>query len=579
MADSQFMPIQTQTKNIPQERAGIDIHSLLVVICLAAIVVLLWLPFGFKTTGLMEEWLLTHDWEIGGKSERGQDVGLFVTTGTLVLRPLAAAAFILPHEATPDSFLGYNLYTMLTFFMRGLLLYAILCKLLPGNKLFAIAVGILFVIFPADDALFIFRGMNMHTAVWFYLLAVYLLLSFYEKPHILKVIVMWICLLIALFALELFYPIVAFTPLILLWKERRLSKRVVRISLVWWVVPVLAFLYIAFMFTRGETYQSWLLSRSGLNQSSVVGEIANSILLAYRRHFFDGWGIAIQQLNFTSWLFPFTLVATGIAALILGKSITKQDDTPPSPLRPYIEMFFIGIIVIFLGYIVYMITPYRQDTWRVYYVSGIGGAICIGCLVHFVARRFQHSGVIFAGIMSLLIGLSIGRALHQHEHYVGLSIQQQQLLRGIVSTLPKWDASATLVVVDETGRYRNNWSLGTSYLVEYALRYIYDDYTLQVVLCSFNLEQNSFGILPELHEQCEFTADEIRLYEAGELSESIGYANAIVVRFADQQATLLDSIPTQYLSEQGGENYNPEPFVDLTAAPPYHYHTVFSISD
>jgi hypothetical protein len=421
--------------------------------------------------------------------------------------------------------------------------------------------------------------MNMHTAVWFYLLAVYLLLSFYEKPHMLKLSVMWVCVLVSLFSLELFYPIVVFTPLILVWKERGVSPHLVRTSLAWWLVPILAFLYIAFMFTQGETYQSWLLARSGLNRPSVIGEIIDSILLAYRRHFYEGWAIAIQQFDFGSWLFPFVLVATGIGSFMLGVNAHKKALSKRLPTRRYFEMFFVGIIAIFLGYIVYMITPYRQDTWRVYYVSGIGGAICIACLVYFLSNRFRHSSVVFVATMTLLIGLSVSRAVNQHQYYVGLSIQQQQLLREIARVVPRWDTSATLVVVDETGRYQDNWSLGTSYLVEYALRYLYDDYTLQVVLCYFNPQQNAFGTLPELHERCDFTADEIRLYEGDELAEAHSYADAIVIRFADQQAALLDSILPYYLSEPGAATYNPSLLVDLTATPPYRYHTAFSISD
>ncbi|MEO8391625.1 MAG: hypothetical protein ABI700_01405 [Chloroflexota bacterium] len=549
---------------------------LAVIFGLLVFVVLLWLPFGFKTPGLMEEWMIIHDFENGGHSAQGQDVGLFVTTGDLVMRPMDTGWYIIAHVLAPDSFLGYNLLTMLTFFLRGLLLYAILRKLVPGNPLFAFGAALLFIIFPADDGLFTFRGINIHAAICLYLFAVYMLLSYYEKPHILKLVPIWLALIWSMFSYEVSYPLVAFTPFLLLWKERRLNAKQIRIAFLWWLAPLVTFTYAVVMFAHGGTYQAWVLERSGLNQGSVLGEIAQSLWMSYRRHFGEGWIPALKWETFAP-LIPDVLAicATTIAALAALFPSARQ--VTPTGKRRYVELFLIGLAIIFLGYVVYMITPYRQLTWRVYYFSGIGGAISVACLVYFVARFFSAWRVVFAVGMCALITLAGVHALDQAQYYAGLSIEQQQLLRGVANAVPKLKAPATLVVVDETGRYRDNWTLGTSYLVEDALGYLYDDYTMKAVLCYFDPQQGHFGVLPELHEQCDFAADGLHLSEDGKLVQTNPYSDIVAVRITDTGTTLLNTIPAAYLDGTDGAGYDPVRLVDTSAAPPYRSQTLISL--
>jgi hypothetical protein len=487
--------------------------------------------------------------------------------------------FILVHEAIPDSFLGFNLYTLITFFLKGVLLCGILRKLLPENPMFAVSVGMLFIIFPADDGLFTFRGMNIHTAVCLYLFAVYMLLSFYEKPHVLKLVAIWLSLLACVFMYELAHPLIAFTPLLLLWKERRLNRKIVRVAVAWWLGPLAAFLYAAYMFTHYDTYQSWVLARSGLNRPEVLREIVDSVWMAYRRHFVDGWTMAFGQIGLSAPLLLFALAAGALATATTAAQGYAMRGTTPAGNRRYVELILIGLVIIFLSYIVYMVTPYRGLTYRMCYFTGIGGAISIGSLAYVISRTVVRWRTVFLVIMGALLGLASVRAFNQHQYYVGLSVLQQQLLRGVARAVPKLAPSATLVIVDETSRYRNNWTLGAGFLVEDALRYVYDDYSLNTIFCTFDPAAGEFATLPEVQEQCQFASDEIRLYEAGNLVERVGYSSAVVVKFTDEGAVLLPSIPSDYSGHAGTQAYDPARLVDLSAAPPYRYDRLFSITD
>lgn len=537
-------------------------------------VLIFWLPFGFKTTGLMEEWTIIRDWEVGGISEEGQAISWFITAGHFAMRPLNAAAFILSHEISPDSFLGFNLVAIVAFAAKGMLLYGILRKLLPQNALFALGVALLFVIFPADDGLFTFRGLNIHVAVVLYLAAVYLLLMYVERPKLLKAVLLWMCLIASIFTYEVSYPLAAFTPMILLWHRRRVDRSVVRAALIWWCAPLITFLYSAFTFVYGNTYQSWVLARSGLNRAEVLPEILQSVTFAYQRHFWDGWLIALRLI---------TLPMVGIAAVatLVAAGLFRLRSSPVQTnhagKRPYVVLLFAGLIIIFLGYIVYMITPYRQLTWRMYYFSGIGGALSIGCFVYLLASQTRWRRGVFAGVMCVLIFLASVRALDQHQYYVQLSQQQQALLSGVIRSVPRLREPATLVVVDETNQYRDNWTLGTRFLLESAIQYIYDDYSVQAILCSYDPATHSFVALPELREQCVFSESGVELYQDGATAESHRYADVVLVQYTEHGVTLLEHVPMGYTGGILVQDYDGASRVDESAMLPHRYETLFTI--
>jgi len=551
---------------------------LLVTFSLSVIVLLLWLPFGFRTTGLMEEWMIIHDWNMGGQSAQGQDVGWFITTGTLTMRPLTAVSFLLAHELVPDSFAGFNVMMLVMFILKGLLAYAIL-RLLTRRLVFAYVVAVLFIIFPADSALFTFRAFNCHVAVIAYLAAVLALLHFWLRPRLWLLPAMWGGLVLALWTYEAAYPLVLLTPALLWWWTGRLSHRLVQVSVLWMLAPGATFLYVLVQFTQGDTYQSWVLQRSGLSNGGAGVEISKALWLAYRRHFVDGFAAGVTAFDpgrALTWVGMFIGVLAAAAGL--GLHHFSSDDEPGSwPVRRWISLFAIGLAIIGLGYILYMLTPYRQLTWRVYYYSHLGGAICVAILARGLVRLVRRGWPTYSVISGVLIAIAGVRALESHAVFVDLSNNQQELLRDIAQQIPQLvdPANSTLVVVDETGRYWSNWSLGASYLLEEALRIVYDDYRIRAVLCSFDPEAGTFRTLPELHETCSWTEERIVVNQDGQPVRVVPYENAVVIRFTDAGGELLERLPDQYA--QNGGRYAPDPLIASDAPLPRRVSTLFSI--
>lgn len=547
---------------------------------------LLWLPFGLKTTGLMEEWMIIHDWNLGGISPVGQDVGWFITTGTLTMRPLTAVSFLLAHELVPDSFIAFNLMMLVMFALKGLLLFAILNQLLPGHTLFSLSCAALFVIFPADAALFTFRAFNCHVAVNAWLLAVLLFLLNYRHWRWWYVPLVWLSLIVCLWTYEAAYPLVLLTPTVLLWWRGRFEKHIVRAALLWWLAPIVAFLYVAIQFATGETYQSWVLQRSGLTNQSVLPEIVEALWMAYRRHFADGFVLGathffpVDTLTLIGLLFA-TITICG-AWLGRRSDLLKEIVSNRVSLRRWVWMFVGGMAIIGLGYVLYMLTPYRQLTWRVYYYSHLGGALCVTILIWGVAHLAKAQRYrLFSVLMGAMLSLAAVRALESHRLFVDMSNNEQELLRDVVHEAPRLrSADSVLVVVDETRRFWSNWSLGASYLLENALRVVYDDYTIQAVLCSFDPASQQFRTLPELYETCTITQDGLTVMtgRSGERQSErdILWDNAAIIHFTDEGGALLDVVPEQYTSLQIS-GYVPQNVVDVAAPLPPRWYTMFSL--
>src|SRR5215475_6547148 len=115
---------------------------LIPLVAVFTLVIVLWIPFGLKVTGLMEEWMVLHSIESGVPSDRNEDYAMFITTGVQRMRPLAAVAPIIGYDMTPDSFVGFNLVMALLFVGKGILLYLILRKFAPHNRVYALLVAL-----------------------------------------------------------------------------------------------------------------------------------------------------------------------------------------------------------------------------------------------------------------------------------------------------------------------------------------------------------------------------------------------------------------------------------------------------
>ncbi len=269
-------------------------------IVISVFVAALWLPFGLKTTGLMEEWMSYNSYERGTPTARDEQVSFVTLSGQQRLRPLhsrdVGGSLI---WLTPDSFVGMNLVALVSIIAKGLALYLVLTQFWPRQRLFALTAALLFLVFPADQGIFTFRGLHIHGAVALYLLAIYFLLRAWDRPRWYWLLLIWSSLVASIFIYEIAYPLIVFTPLLLLFRrgEPEFRKRFIRLSLIWYAAPVVTLMYAAVTLSSGATYQGWVVQHSGINQASIMGTMAQAVWNAYGQHFVGGWLDALRSIS------------------------------------------------------------------------------------------------------------------------------------------------------------------------------------------------------------------------------------------------------------------------------------------
>src|SRR4051812_13488811 len=119
-------PIPVATTHNPYVKWGM---RMIPYISMFVLILLLWLPFSLKTTGLIEEWGITT------AMDRGQQLYFVTPTSDLAVaraRPLEMLPFALSYTLDHDSFTYYNVFMIFFFFGKMVLAYWLILQFLPG---------------------------------------------------------------------------------------------------------------------------------------------------------------------------------------------------------------------------------------------------------------------------------------------------------------------------------------------------------------------------------------------------------------------------------------------------------------
>src|SRR5713226_2130408 len=99
---------------------------------LAALILTLWLPFGWKVTGLYEEWFLVSLADAGNPLRI-----LYDPPYNESYRPLLLAPHVFAYLLTPNSFLGLNIIMSLCLWGKSAAMYSLVRRLVPDNPALA----------------------------------------------------------------------------------------------------------------------------------------------------------------------------------------------------------------------------------------------------------------------------------------------------------------------------------------------------------------------------------------------------------------------------------------------------------
>jgi hypothetical protein len=547
--------------------------------CLAALVLTLWLPFGWKVTGLYEEWFIMRDADAGNPVRM-----LYVPPyASASYRPLTLAPFVLGYLLTPSSFLGLNIVAALIFFGKGAAMYSLVRRLVPDNPALAFVSAALLVVYPADDALLTLRTTNVHAGVFFLLIALNLFIVLSQRFRWTTLLAMLLAEAIALATYEGGLLLMLGTPVLLVWIRHGIDKRLLALTALWAAVPIYFCLHLVLTLRDPASYPAELLGWSGLGTDSltILRSWLSSVTRAYIRNFGTGWYRALRGVD---WHDPYLHLSAGLTVFLIVPALwlhTRRpaDTKPVVDTGRYLVLASLGVGAVLAGFAMYLPTAWRNTSWRVFIYSSIGAALAVGVACFLFARLFgERQRVVFVGLTSVLIAIATLHALAQHHDYFEYTQRQQQILADIITRAPHFEPGTTVLLVDRTPTAAfKAWSMCTvvSICLEAALRYIYGDHTLRATYCAPGYRPRN-----QSSEECRFEAHGVTVsythpLTKKETSTAYAYASLVVFENSVQGLNVVNDIRS-YRSEPAADVYEPGRRIDAGSPIPPRARTVFT---
>ncbi len=510
-------------------------------LALLALVILLWLPFGFAVPFWADGWPMNVT----------TDRGVVVLND---LRPFVYVATAFARQLSPNLFLNVNLLTAAFIFGKGVVFYALL-KRLTGDQLLAFAAAALLIVIPVDNAIFNDATFAIHFSLLAYLTAVYALLAYWQSSRPAWLVLMGISLLVTTGIYETVYPLLLVTPLILLYDKPRMTRRFILVALAWYLVPLvmgLRFFLLATQYSGSAAYQSRLFDLS-------VGklELLRTLLKTYQIHFYDGWvwDIGIR--------YPRHAAAAAGVALLSGWWASRQQVLLPR--RRLLLLTLAGLAALGLGYLPYLFTLLRHDDNRTYFYSSTGAVLAITALALLLASLIpvrRLAGILFVALVALLVGRGTAVSLDRHQRQYDNGWRQVPVLRLVTAQAPAFAPGTFVLVIDESvGQVLKYTFTLSSFYFESALRVLYQNPDLQAALC-YPGEAVVWG---HFGERCQLQPEGLHLLWTVNGAATIPYEQIVAFRYhEDGTLTRLDS-----LAAYGVEApvYAPERRIDPSATP------------
>ncbi len=493
------------------------------------IIVLLWLPFGWKTTDIGDGWINLSIVEQGTPINLGGG------------RPLVYLPWKLGSLITQDSFIGVRFVFAALFWGKAFVVYTLLRKMRLADASLAFLITIVFILHPADQSNFVMRALGRQTGTFFYFLSVLLMVLACQRSNRLYFIGMLIAEGMSALISEQGFVIIMLTPLLMLLCKEGSNRKKAGIAAAWLVVLALCIVN----FIGGEKpYQSGLLE-GGLKSDPLqfLGDVALSNLVAYRRIFFDGWIKAALALRDFQYRFLFiALVITllvGCAAWLLNRS-KDEERCEENSARYFTILILGGLVMVGASFFPYSLTIKRYSTFHVFYYGAAGAALIMGLIYAQMIRRIpRYKEATNTVLWGLTIFLAAFLGLEQQNALLVQSRGQQQVLLNIVEQAPALKPNVTIVLLADAGKSPFEGSA----VFRNALNWTYQALPKQwqALQCA------------QTENRCEFVENGINGNIQGN-KFFVPYENVIFFQYNTKKTALLAQFPKEY--QQEGVTYN-----------------------
>ncbi len=470
------------------------------------LVLLLWLPFNLKTTGLIEEWGITT------ALDRGQQLFFVTPASDLAVargRPLEMLPFALSYTLDHNSFTYYNIFMILFFFGKIVFAYWLMLEFLPGYKLLAFIISVLFVIYPADTGLFTLRTIHIHSAVLTYLIATYLLVlsrKLANRSKWLALVGTAFFLLVSLWQYPSTIPIIIVTPVLLLYFSRP-NRRFLISTAIWYGAAAVALLYSTWAIHQtvaSNSYDQQFLQQITFSLTELKNMLM-ATLMAYQRQF-SSWAVAAGKMNYLLIFWPFVLggvvVTSGVGYWLLHQQ-PKTELLPKLTPNRYLLLVVSGFILFGVGIALYVVVPdLRFTDFRAYYVAALGSALVVSLILYLISSLSQrYHQLIFLGLSLPFVALALLNALQLQQHNANFSLEQQAILQDMVQQAPQIKPDTFIVVTDPITLINREYIFYFGAELQAALGHLYSNPSIAVQYCPVEGRPTILGIT------CQFEAD------------------------------------------------------------------------
>jgi len=552
------------------------LQFIMVALALAILSVLMWVPFGFNVPLVFDPSFHLQMFDAGQRPFSLQNFLTNPVSSFLGYRPFAYLWIQLHYYLTPDSFVGWNVIHALSFWAKGFALYVLVKYLIPTPSAFAFMVAALCVVYPVDTAVFRvdMAGVNFHFAL--YLLAVRILIAFWKCPSIAKLIGMFFCLGISVGTYDSIYPLILFSPLIIVILEKRVTLlKLCGVSALWYLIPsIKLYPYIESLFAG-----NFVLNRAYAPvQSNFLYELMHTFKFVYSQHLYIGYKEGFCQVIATvrgDTPLSFLIVSI-VAALITGlfaKTIFNRDNSIDlgSETRKYSLVIIIGLIALYLGYVAFIPSIYRYWEHHTFFLSTGGAALAVVAMIYVVSQYFaQLVGIksFRVVLVSLLVGLGTIRQLDQHRIYFNYTNDTRQVIKEIVEQTHYIQNDTVIVVInnEESPLLNRLRRIIFAFYTTQSFPPVYFDMFFNYIIPATN------GVTVKLcydKSQCTFTKDGILVSQ-----ELIPYDKTILFQDSDKGLTLVENIPETMIYGENIKLYNPRTRFDLGRSLPHRFFTM-----
>jgi len=526
---------------------------------LLLIVVALWAPFGIHTNPQGDGWILKNRVANGEQWVFPQD-----PTRVFIYVPWTLAHFL-----SPDSFIGVHLLLIAVFWGKGLVLFEILRRLPGCHDGIAFLTSALAIVYPASTQLISLDApVDRHWAVFIFLVSVLLLLVTWRRPRIPWLIGMWAAQILSLWTNEAILPLALAVPLFLFWVARQPHREFRRGAALWLIVPVLNAIHNVVHHLTVALVPERAFGRSHGVSILAIDDgwrpMAESLLIAYRKHLADCWWHSVRLLGTeVSLLVVAGLTAT--AVIVVGYVLWPQTGT--FNRRIYRFLTVAGLLMIGLGFAPFVPTSLRFTDGRSFIVSSLGAALVLSGIAGIFFGRTGWVRTVTVGLMGLLVCLATVGVLDQRARYNGGANVQDSMLAAIIEQAPHVQPNTffALIFVSKPGEIRRAAGFNPrNNVFEHALRHLYDEQKFRAGVV------NTRGFIRYQLTEKGIT----RRLRSGSSLPIQDYSDSLVYRVRRNfEVSLLRNLPRRVRGPDASA-YHPERLIDIQAPLPRRFRIV-----